>query len=63
MKIIAKLKDRDVIFDSEKVPVMVILNAVDKEKIAQCPPGQVKYGVHPDNMKHDEMIKWMNSKY
>ena len=58
-----KVKVGDVVYDVEKVPVMVILSDADKRNITDMPPEATRYASFPlDSPLDPEKIqRWMDA--
>ena len=56
-----KVKVKDVIYDGEEEPVMVILTDQDKENIKNMVPGATKYCMYPENFKVEEIKEFMKT--
>ena len=54
-----KVKIGNKIYDSEKEPIMIILNDSDKKNIANMLPECTKYCSYPNNCDNEEIVKWM----
>ena len=54
-----KIKVNDTTYDGETQPIMVILDEQDKKNIANMLPECTKYCIYPDNMKSEDVLKWM----
>jgi len=59
-----KVKVGDTLYDSENVPIMVILSDDDKRNISNMETSATKYAVVPDKafMDEEEITEWMNKK-
>lgn len=55
-----KVKIGSTIYDSEKEPIMLILNNKDKENIANMHPSATRFFSFPNNMTKEEIEKYMN---
>lgn len=56
-----KVKIGNKIYDSEKQPVMVILNDQDKKNIARMDPECTKYIGFPKNYNQAKIDKWVKN--
>lgn len=55
-----KVKIGDVVYDSESVPVMLVMTEFDKENISNMQREATKYASFPDGWGDvDTMTKWM----
>ncbi len=55
-----KVKVGDKLYDAFDQPIMVILNAVDKENIKNMHKDATKYCGYPIGSDSDKILKWMN---
>jgi hypothetical protein len=56
-----KVKAGDRVFDSNRLPVMIILSQQDKENIAHMHPECMKYAAFPGGWGNkEEMLAWMD---
>ena len=57
-----KVQISDCIYDSEEEPIMIILNAKDKENIANMDPKATKFCSYPDNEEWsvNNIKEWMH---
>ena len=57
-----KIKIEDVWYDTEEVPVLIILEKNDVENIGSMPRGYNKYASFPENYFEsiDDVKKWMH---
>ncbi len=62
MKIIIKDDKKDIEYDSKDNPIIIVLSPFDREKISNCPPGSVIYGVCPEGKDNQEIMEWIESK-
>ena len=56
-----KVKIGNVVYDSNKEPIMLILSDADKKNIAAMAPDATRYCSFPDTASEDEIRKWMKT--
>lgn len=62
MKVFIKSEDTDLEYDSDDKPIIILLSHKDREKILNCPPGQLKYCVYPDKgYTHQDILDWADT--
>ena len=54
-----KVKVGEQVYDSEEIPLMLILTQADKDRIAAMAPGATKYASFPRGMSIPEVEAWM----
>jgi hypothetical protein len=57
-----KVKIGNKIYDSNKEPIMLILDDKDKENINAMHIDKYKYISYPDNMNYDDIRNWIDEK-
>ena len=57
-----KVKIGNTLYDSKDQPIMVILSEQDKENIKNMMSEMHKYCCYPDNMKIEDIYKFMSNK-
>ena len=56
-----KVKIGEKIYDANEQPIMLILNATEKEQIANMEESARRYCQYPDHLNEDAIGEWMDA--
>jgi len=61
MRVKVKVHNGDRVYDSETLPIMIVLSEADKKNIANMDPGTTKYCSFPDGCDTHVIKEWMKA--